>query len=893
MKEELFIIKDGRRVGIDLNIPSGITLKLNSNLFNDLSKIDCSKSYTFELPNTNANAEAFDMLGDIRRPSTFYGIKTPCEFWLDGVPIVTDGNLYISEIKEGQYSAVMTFGIITGLKEINDDDVSINELNQGEVTEYGWDASLRNEGSLGEYSAAEDFDNGQVMHPVFSAGVPYFSKTGGSISEKLYRMGNDEEPFYQRALPPPVVPVQMILAAISERYGLTFSDELVNTYDYDEWAQDIDNDAIADITKIGGIPLVSTKMGDEYAQLSYVHLQGFSRFSTITKTIQDRRGNSKTFDIDRVVLFTNLFVGNHQDTYFTSNGDGSFSTAMNKMQLVIDGRIYVYYNEVDELEEKPFLRLLSISYRGEREITKIDAEYNEPMSQQGRQVYYWDFRESEGFDKYTVETYVSKDVPMFFQISELPAGVIEADLTINPHFEEGIMGHKAMVFENLPDISCMTLLKSLYFMLGGFPKLTDDGKIGISFFTDLRKNLQNGDIYDWSAYVLFNYGEELQSLKFTNGNLARKNYYLMKNENPEEKSRITTEDMYFSPLFSIDCANMTLEKDKTIFQFPFYGKYMRDGKHHSMPTGETIKYWSIDKNYAVANESKPSFGLFGIDGNFLTWKVWQMDEGNEQYDLLQEILAKPYIVKIELRVPMFILTGLDYTKPVYIAQLNAFFAILSIETSLDGKCLAEFILLPLTEDYLPFHDQEVKRIIVNNFDTNGDGSISFAEASAITSIGTLFKQNQKLFTFNELMYFRVTEIEDSAFLGCIYLEEITLPYRMTTISRQAFSGCKALKTVFLPTTCTEIGPYAFADCWSFTGDMDLRHVTDIGVFAFLRTNIERYLLPNVPPTIPTNSYNQVFNDNSKFVVSSQSVKNTYLANPVWGQFGSSRFIVSS
>jgi hypothetical protein len=51
-------------------------------------------------------------------------------------------------------------------------------------------------------------------------------------------------------------------------------------------------------------------------------------------------------------------------------------------------------------------------------------------------------------------------------------------------------------------------------------------------------------------------------------------------------------------------------------------------------------------------------------------------------------------VKNPVRVPLPVLVGIDYTRPVYIGQLNAYFAIMSITMDGNGQTTAELIKLP-------------------------------------------------------------------------------------------------------------------------------------------------------------------------------------------------------
>ena len=57
-----------------------------------------------------------------------------------------------------------------------------------------------------------------------------------------------------------------------------------------------------------------------------------------------------------------------------------------------------------------------------------------------------------------------------------------------------------------------------------------------------------------------------------------------------------------------------------------------------------------------------------------------------------------------------------------------------------------------------------------------------------------------------------TSLGESAFKGCTNLTAITLPDGLTVIGRYTFDGCTALESIVLPDSVTTIGCRAFADC---------------------------------------------------------------------------------
>ncbi len=103
------------------------------------------------------------------------------------------------------------------------------------------------------------------------------------------------------------------------------------------------------------------------------------------------------------------------------------------------------------------------------------------------------------------------------------------------------------------------------------------------------------------------------------------------------------------------------------------------------------------------------------------------------------------------------------------------------------------------DDVITFADAEVKRICVANWDTDGDGELSKAEAAAVTNIGQVFKNNSTITSFDEFQYFTgVKEVPASAFYYCTKLESIKMPSSITNINGSAFGYCRKLTSVGFP-----------------------------------------------------------------------------------------------
>lgn len=152
---------------------------------------------------------------------------------------------------------------------------------------------------------------------------------------------------------------------------------------------------------------------------------------------------------------------------------------------------------------------------------------------------------------------------------------------------------------------------------------------------------------------------------------------------------------------------------------------------------------------------------------------------------------------------------------------------------------------------ITFADKNVKAICVANWDTNGDGELSEAEAAAVTSLGNVFTNNTLITTFNELQYFTsLTFFGEWAFSGCSNLTSITIPNSLTNIGRASFYGCSNLTSVTIGNSVTIIDEWAFAYCSNLYSISIPNSVTIIGRAAFIEcSNLTSVTIPSSVTTI--------------------------------------------
>ena len=138
-----------------------------------------------------------------------------------------------------------------------------------------------------------------------------------------------------------------------------------------------------------------------------------------------------------------------------------------------------------------------------------------------------------------------------------------------------------------------------------------------------------------------------------------------------------------------------------------------------------------------------------------------------------------------------------------------------------------------SDPIIQFADAEVKRICVENWDTDGDGELSEKEAAAVTDLNGVFKMNASITSFNELKYFTgLTTIPDYSFNPCSALRQISIPEGVESIGYGAMAECDKLEIVELPTSLKNLGDFALYDCPALKQIVLPDNLVNIGIAAF-------------------------------------------------------------
>lgn len=152
--------------------------------------------------------------------------------------------------------------------------------------------------------------------------------------------------------------------------------------------------------------------------------------------------------------------------------------------------------------------------------------------------------------------------------------------------------------------------------------------------------------------------------------------------------------------------------------------------------------------------------------------------------------------------------------------------------------------------YIKFKDPVVEQICVSKWSSDGIG-LTPEDAAKVTDIGTTFKGNTEITSFDELEYFGVTDIFgdssnaiNGAFYNCTSLKSVKVSPNLTRFGYSCFNGCTSLYNINIPTSCQYIERYSFKNVPAHI-DVDVPNIIRIGNGAFYESGIVSLKAPTL------------------------------------------------
>ena len=319
-------------------------------------------------------------------------------------------------------------------------------------------------------------------------------------------------------------------------------------------------------------------------------------------------------------------------------------------------------------------------------------------------------------------------------------------------------------------------------------------------------------------------------------------------------------------------------------------KYFRHIKHAGGTT------WNFDITVTAKGDGKVVYDYWssGSNGNDTVVETYEVKDGTRSFNISTGWVPMEdeftIIVDEGATLESVLVNGEEKVDQVEINSSNNT-GILSLKnisgsTTIEVKFSGSGTGPGIGNDIITFADKEVKEISVKNWDTNGDGELSEAEAAAVTDLGMAFKGNGEISSFDELEYFTgLTSIPNNTFWGCTKLASIVIPANVTDLGTyHPFFLCSALRKVRVAegnskydsrNDCNGIIETAENMLVYGTPGMTIPPtVTSIGNAAFANNPMTSITIPNSIKTIGAQAF--VSCENLTSIVIPASVTNMYI-----------------
>lgn len=607
--------------GMAVDMPTEeIKLKVESNLFNDASKIKTAHSYNIALPRTMANDSIFALA---YIPSAETGGKTTHKYlkaslYMDGVPLFENGRAVVTSVSDKGYNLTLLWGLVAIFDEIKREGLNLCDL---PLSSHWNEATMS---PLSEWLQLPQYDD-QV--PQYHSGM----------TSEIYNTLDDESKALANSKPwiLPSVGATTILNKIQQVYGVNFR---------------FSTEANIRLRRIWH-PLVTLKslVKDEVVRIRYGQMT--FPYNTAPCTLQDfaidtlpnRMLDFKSFDVittEGAPRATSVPLASN--ALKTANTTAHAFLAKNKiharkvkiygkcdMQWGVEVKDY-YTAEGGRLAElNPATNLYelditldSVSYEANERIANIFA-YTANVGRKWNSL------------PHTLAIYVELEID-------------DIDFTL---------GSWWLPCRNYPEVGVITYLSELMAHIGGciVGSVTKPNSIYISTFDEVMQAQPQ------SCQLL-----GVNTITMTLAELAQKNTYTHK-VNEDDGGEYYAEGVIYT-------ADETLALERKAFESKFkvpVKGIVRLWKIEDSSTANKKKAsWVAKGDYIASNQDGYLYDFLEDFENAIA----------EYYTNYEKLVAVPKVVEAIIRLSIVDLLNIDLGQPVYIKQLGRTYLVDSLET---------------------------------------------------------------------------------------------------------------------------------------------------------------------------------------------------------------------
>ncbi len=646
---------------MDLSEDTSVVLDIKSNLFRDITQMSSNNTYSISIPKTVHNIA---VLGNSVKPKS--GSKYPyifhsARYFRNGVEIIKNGRATLLSIGDTIEISIY-WGIFPAFNKLKEENKNLNELETDErllFKQINKSSDRKTATEQGVFYAdyiSEQIDDSDDEN---WEGSYNDIKKDGTITDthksNLYG-------YMAKAYRQPCVTCKWLLALIAKQTGVNFV------------FPSSDSEYIRDLV----IPLISNKADDktisgkvdatflsrtDVGQLSFTLNDSISSMTeqkgTTTNILNVSVDCTLAFDVQMKyswnVEYGGWGVSEGQEAnckqvfpyyiemkieHYSVDGEGGSDTyIIGRAFYDDDGKRISYLVYENEAVNGRCYRLITGS--GKIELTRFDKITFT--------------LKNEGGTLHDTQMYDS-----FFTI-----GIkVEDEVPEGGYFPIGI---------NLPEIPITDFIRFLSVILGVFPKqLNNSSKVTFVHFDDVLGNRTRA--VDWSSRLIPAYvGNVPRETEFSHSDYKQINHYKWKEDDQ-------TKGNYDSYL-AID--NKTLDYEQDVWTFPFAAS---DGNRvpirtHYSKTGDTEK----GGEYKGCNDRIMNL-TSDLDVATLSFEIDLQSIFATKYARLSKTLSRAHVLTDRFNLSDLEILNFDETKPIYLAQYGAYFAVLEIKTTTSGYC---------------------------------------------------------------------------------------------------------------------------------------------------------------------------------------------------------------
>lgn len=641
---------------VDIDSKTKITLNIKSNLLRDVSKMASNSSYTVKLPKTVRNQAIFGHSDMIQAGGDFPVRNHTVCYIYRGVEIIHNGSGVL--LSSGEfYEMTFVWGLYDELKALLNDDLKLSDLqtsvkvlfNQSEQVDTYATAQAQN-----IFYALADY----IVH---QEKEEYFIYEGGGIKqvENTTNITN------------PVVKVSWLLELIRQQMGIEFQWDSVD-------AQSLISSLVIPLIK--NIPNESTYTDSVNVGFSSVTGNNFIPLSVAENNlIRIATGSSGV--ACRIIAKIDLLL--HLEMNLTTHLAATWTDmpGEHKKALLTHGIQVLKFNDPSDDSQSAIYEVDNQKYW----VSNFWFKDNSMLYEKGDD-FVTSFKVSMNIKLNEGESIaLNQVVDCFVDFMTTPqypycnmSGSIKASI--------GTVGDKVPaggyypVEGNLPEIKVIDFVKFLTAITGTFPlQSSENGLVRFVPLDIIWDNLD--DAIDWTFKVLGARSDNKpKTLEYKLSEYAQNNRYQWKGS--DDDGGVSEFD---GNLFIDD---ETLDVERTVMMFPF-----------AATVKQNIPLYEIGDEGKVSHKgtSDRIMRVMDVGGDsHLVFDLNMQDIIDDKYAKLTNSLQHTKLIKEKMMLSMLDIVGFDETKPVWLGQYGAYFAVTEIKLNDNG--LSDVTLLRIKID---------------------------------------------------------------------------------------------------------------------------------------------------------------------------------------------------